>query len=178
MNKTHNIDIRRITVTALMAALIFVLTAVPRIPVPATGGYVHLGDAGITFAAYAFGPLVAMFAGGAGTALADLLGFPQWAVFSLIVHGLQGWVMGSIVRRKLNLLTIVLSVAAGTLIVIVGYFGAGVILMGVGVATSELLPNTIQGLSGGLVGIPLYIAVRAAYPPLTRYEERERSDNS
>jgi uncharacterized membrane protein len=154
---------------ALMGALIFVLTAIPRIPVPATGGYVHLGDAGITFAAYAFGPWVAAFAGGMGTAMADMLGFPQWALFSLVVHGLQGFVMGSIVKKAVNAVTIVFSVVVGAAIVVGGYFIAGTILEGAGVATLELIPNTIQGLSGGLIGMPLYLAVRKAYPPLGQY---------
>ena len=132
------INIRRITLTALMAALIFVLTTVPRIPVPATGGYVHLGDAGIAFAAAAFGPWVAMAAGGLGTALADLLGFPQWAIFSLLVHGLQGLAMGWILHKGLNwaraLITAIVSIA----IVVGGYFLAGVILQGAALAALEM----------------------------------------
>ena len=166
---SDSVDIRKMSLIALMGALVFVLTAIPRIPVPATGGYVHLGDAGITFAAYAFGPWVAMFAGGMGTAMADMLGFPQWALFSLIVHGSQGFVMGMIVKRAVNVWTVALSVAAGAAIVVGGYFIAGTILQGAGVATLELIPNTIQGLSGGIIGIPLYLAVRKAYPPLERF---------
>jgi uncharacterized membrane protein len=166
--ETSPVDIRRITMTALMAALIFVLTAVPRIPVPATGGYVHLGDAGIAFAAYAFGPGVAAVAGGVGTALADLLGFPQWAIFSLLVHGIQGLAMGAIVQKQVDLTRAILAIAVGTGIVVAGYFVAGVILEGAAVAAFELLPNALQGLSGGLLGTPLYLAARAAYPPLKR----------
>jgi uncharacterized membrane protein len=166
---SNSVDIRRMALIALMGALIFVLTAIPRIPVPATGGYVHLGDAGITFAAYAFGPWVALFAGGMGTAMADMLGFPQWALFSLLVHGLQGFLMGMIVKKAVNVWTVVLSVVAGAAIVVGGYFVAGTILQGAAVATLELIPNTIQGLSGGIIGIPLYLAVRKAYPPLERF---------
>jgi uncharacterized membrane protein len=160
------VPIRNIALTALMGALIFVLTAVPRIPVPATGGYIHLGDVGVTFAACAFGPWVGMTAGGLGTALADLLGFPQWAVFSLVVHGLQGLAVGWILSRKVNWVTAVEATVAGTLIVVAGYYLAGTILEGPAVAALEVLPNTIQGLSGGLLGLPLFIAVRKAYPPL------------
>lgn len=167
---SDSVDIRRMALIALMGALIFVLTAIPRIPVPATGGYVHLGDAGITFAAYAFGPWVAMFAGGIGTAMADMLGFPQWALFSLLVHGLQGFVMGMIVKKAVNVWTVILSVIAGAAIVVGGYFIAGTILEGAAVATLELIPNTIQGLSGGLIGMPLYLAVRKAYPPLEQFK--------
>ncbi len=163
---------RRITLTALMAALIFVLTTLPRVPIPATGGYVHLGDAGVTFAACAFGPWVAMAAGGLGTALADLLGFPQWAVFSLIVHGLQGLAVGLILRRGLNVVSGVAATLAGTAIVVGGYFVAGVILVGPGAAAVEMLPNTLQALSGSVIGIPLYWAVQRAYPPLDRYSDR------
>jgi len=166
------INIRRITLTALMAALIFVLTTVPRIPVPATGGYVHLGDAGIAFAAAAFGPWVAMAAGGLGTALADLLGFPQWAIFSLIVHGLQGLAMGWILRKGLNWARALIAAGASIAIVVGGYFLAGVILQGAALAALEIVPNAIQALSGSVIGLPLTWAVRRAYPPLENYRDR------
>lgn len=171
MSRNADVDIRRMTLIALMGALIFVLTALARIPVPATGGYVHLGDAAITFTAYAFGPWVALFAGGMGTAMADMLGYPQWAIFSLLIHGAQGAAMGWIVRKRITVMTITLSVVVGAAIIVAGYFIAGAFLVGVGAATLELFPNTLQGISGGLIGVPLYLAVRRAYPPL---ESRSR----
>jgi uncharacterized membrane protein len=166
------VDIRRITLTALMAALIFVLTTVPRIPVPATGGYVHLGDAGVAFAAAAFGPWVAMASGGLGTAMADLIGFPQWAVFSLIVHGAQGLLMGLLFRRGLNWVTVLLATLVSIATVVLGYFLAGVVLEGAAAAAVEIIPNTLQALSGSIVGLPLYWAVLKAYPPVERYSDR------
>ncbi len=166
---SRGVPIRDIALTALMAALIFVLTAVPRIPVPATGGYIHLGDTGVAFAACAFGPWVGMVAGGLGTALADLLGYPQWAVFSLVIHGAQGLVVGWILGRKVNWVTSVQATLAGAILVVGGYYVAGAILQGAAVATLEILPNTIQGLSGGLLGLPFFLAVRKAYPPLETF---------
>ncbi len=166
------INIRRMTLTALMAALIFVLTTVPRLPVPATGGYIHLGDAGVTFAACAFGPWVAMAAGGLGTALADLMGFPQWAIFSLVVHGLQGWALGLVFRKGLSWFTAVVATVMSIAIVVTGYFLAGALLESTAVAILEIIPNTIQALSASLIGIPLYWAVRRAYPALESYSER------
>ncbi len=163
---SRDVNIGRMALIALMGALIFVLTALVRIPVPATGGYVHLGDAAITFAAYAFGPWVAMVAGGMGTAMADMLGYPQWAPFSLVIHGVQGLAMGWMVRRRINTLKVLLSLVIGAGIVVAGYFAAGTLLVGVGAASLEVIPNTLQGLSGGLIGVPLYLAVRRAYPPL------------
>lgn len=163
---SRDVDIGRMTLIALMGALIFVLTALVRIPVPATGGYVHLGDAAITFTACAFGPWVAMIAGGMGTAMADMLGYPQWAPFSLLIHGAQGLAMGWLLRKRINVVTVLLSVVIGAGIVVAGYFAAGAFMVGVGAASLEVIPNTLQGLSGGLIGIPLYLAVRRAYPPL------------
>jgi uncharacterized membrane protein len=171
MMTDRSINIRKITLIALMAAMVFVLTVVPRIPIPATGGYIHLGDAGITFAACAFGPGVAMAAGGLGTALADLMGYPQWAVFSLIVHGLQGFVVGLVLRRKLTVVNSILSAVFSILIVVGGYFISGAILESPAVAVVEILPNTLQAFSGSLVGIPLFLAVRRAYPPITRFAD-------
>ncbi len=170
----RGMDIRRITLTALMGALIFVLTAVPRIPTP-IGGYVHLGDVGITFAALAFGPWVAMIAGGLGTALADVAGgYAQFALPSLLTHGVQGLLMGLIVRRQLNNVTYTLAIIVGALTVVAGYFLAGIALYGLAAALTELIPNLVQGLVGGIVGVPLYLAVRRAYPPLAHYYPREQ----
>lgn len=170
MNKT--LDIRRITLTALMAALIFVLTRLVQIATPARG-YIHLGDTGVFFAALAFGPWVGGVAGGLGTALADLTsGYAQWAVFSLLIHGLQGWAVGMLVRDGRSAARLGLAVVASLLIVVGGYFIAGALLMGMAAAAVELLPNAIQALSGGLLGIPLYLAVARAYPPLTHYTRR------
>ncbi len=168
----RTIDIRRMTVTALMAALIFVLTRLVQIPTPARG-YIHLGDAGVVFAALAFGPWVGAVAGGLGTALADLTSpYAQWAIFSLVIHGVQGWAVGMFVRRQRTPLTLTLAVIASLVIVAGGYFAAGALLMGVGVALTEVVPNVIQALSGGLIGVPLFAAVGSAYPPLWRYRNR------
>jgi len=169
---TQPIDIRKITLTALMGALIFVLTRSVQIATP-TQGYIHLGDAGVMFAALAFGPGVAGVAGGVGTALADITsGYAQWALFSLLIHGFQGVLIGWLARRPLTLARTSLIVVVSAVVVIVGYFWAGTLMLGMGVATTELLANTIQGISGGLIGLPLYLAVRRAYPPLNRYKEQ------
>ncbi|MCD4738729.1 MAG: ECF transporter S component [Anaerolineae bacterium] len=168
---SKNIDIRRITLTSLMSALIFVLTRT-QLAVTPTGGYIHLGDAGIIFASLAFGPWVGMVAGGLGTALADVTsGYAQWAIFSLLVHGAQGWAVGQLFNEQRGLLSTVLVSAVSLAIVVGGYFVAGTILEGSAIALGSLLPNTLQALGGSLLGIPLYFAVQRAYPPLRRYRQ-------
>ena len=69
---------------AVLIALVAVFTLLPRVPVPATGGYANLSSVAITFTGLVFGPFVGAIAGGVGTAIADLLGgFLPFAPLSL-----------------------------------------------------------------------------------------------
>ena len=89
----------RISLIAIMTAVVAVFTLVVRIPSP-IGGYISLCDAAVSFVAYAFGPVSGLIAGGLGAAFADLIGgYPQWAVISFIVHGLEAFLMGLIVKK-------------------------------------------------------------------------------
>lgn len=161
-------DPRKLAVTAVMTALVFVLTSMVRVPTPARG-YIHLGDAAIFFSAFAFGPWIGAVSGGLGTALADMMGgYPQWAVFSFLIHGAQGWVVGWLSGRWQGVGGLVLSALVGGVIVVLGYLGAGILLSGLGAAVGELPLNVIQVTAGAVVGIPLYIAVGKAYPPIVR----------
>lgn len=78
--------VKRITATAVMAALTTLMTAyIFHIPVGVNGGYVHLGDTMIYLAA-AFLPLpYACVAGAIGGGLADLLTAPVWAPATIII---------------------------------------------------------------------------------------------
>ena len=203
------LDPRLLAITAVMTAIVFVLTRVIQIPTPAKG-YIHLGDAGVFFGAFAFGPFAGAIAGGLGTALADAAGgYPQWAIFSFLIHGLQGLVVGWLYRkwpmawgpmssadasgdypqwailsslnndlldrvvgwlyRRWPMLRGLISWAiVGSVIVVVGYLFAGMILSGVAAALAEVPLNIIQVAAGAVVAVPLFVAVRQAYPPITR----------
>jgi uncharacterized membrane protein len=159
---------RMVALTAIMAAVVLVLTYLIRVPTPARG-YAHLGDTGVFFAGFALGPWVGAAAGGLGTALADILGgYPQWAVFSLLIHGFEGWMAGWLVRRVAGLAGLILAAVVGGVIVVGGYFLAGLILVGVGGAVAEIVPNILQVGIGAVLAVPLFVAVRQAYPPITR----------
>jgi len=159
---------RVVALTAIMIAIVLVLTSLIKVPTPARG-YAHLGDTGVFFSAFALGPWMGAAAGGLGTALADIVGgYPQWAVFSLLIHGLQGWAAGWLVRRVAGLAGLILAAVVGGVIVVAGYFLAGIILSGTGAAVGEIVPNILQVSIGAVLAIPLFIAVRQAYPPITR----------
>ena len=166
-------DPRTLAVTAVMTAIVFVLTRMIQVPTPAKG-YIHLGDAGIFFSAFAFGPWVGAVAGGLGTGLADITsGYPQWAIFSLLIHGLQGWIVGWASERWPGVTGLILSTVVGGVIVVVGYLGAGMLLSGVGAALGELPLNVLQVAVGAAIGASLFALVRQAYPPIAHLGRRQ-----
>ena len=164
-------DPRTLAVTAVMTAIVFATTMIQLTLTP-DGGYIHLGEAGILFSAFAFGPWVGAVVGGLGTALADLtLGFPQWAVFSLIIHGAQGWVAGWVSERWPGLGGLILAAILGGFIVVLGYLPAGMLLEG-NLALAAVPFNVLQVFIGGVVSISLYYLVRRAYPPIVQLRRR------
>ncbi len=171
---------RMIAVTGVMLAVVFVMTRSITISI-GPGGFVHMGDIAIFVTAFLFGPIVALIAGGLGTALADVsLGYGAWAPGTLVVHGLQGFVAGMIAWRG-DIRRMVIASIAGGVILVVGYFLYMLIFIPAGlldgeagktafaVALAAVWPNTFQVGVGAVVGIPLALAVRSAYPPILRW---------
>ena len=161
-------DPRLLAVAAVMTAVTFVLTRVVQVPTPVVG-YIHLGDVGVFFSAFAFGPWVGAVAGGLGTALADLTsGYAQWAPFSLLIHGAQGLFVGWASARWQGVRGLLIAAVVGGAIVVAGYLLAGILLQGFGAALTEVPLNIIQVAAGAIVSVPLFAAVRQAYPPIVR----------
>lgn len=163
---------RSVAVTAVMVAMVTVATGfLPRVPIPATGGYVHLGDIFVFFAAFTFGPWVGAVAGGIGCSLADLLtGYAVWAPLTLIAHGVEGLVAGYLGKGR-QFTGLALAWLAGA-ICLVGLYFLGELLPlygGLAGALREVVPNIFQALAGGIVSIPLVLLVRKAYPPIEHF---------
>lgn len=82
--KQSGFTARELCVTAVMTALVFLATFVPKIPIPL--GYAHLGDAVIFLLAILLPRREALFAAAVGSALSDVLGgFLLWAVPTLVI---------------------------------------------------------------------------------------------
>jgi uncharacterized membrane protein len=145
-----------------MAALVTVATMLVQIPNPPTRGYINFGDALIFVSALIFGRTIGGFAGGVGSALADiLLGYSYFAPFTLVIKGVEGWLAGFIGNGK-SWLRDVLGIVAGGAEMIVGYFLAETFALGYGplAALTEVPGNVSQILVGGLVGVIVALAVR------------------
>jgi len=166
----NKFSVATLAVTAVMIAVVAVLTFAVQIPIPATGGYIHFGDVGVFFAAFAFGPVVGAIVGGVGCAIADILsGYASWAPLTLVAHGLQGLLAGYVGYKK-GVGGMIVAWAIGAVVLIAVYFLGEWFIYGLRFAgaMAEVGPNFIQMIVGGVLGIPLVLAIRKAYPPVDR----------
>lgn len=142
--------IKRLVLAALFTALTVVATMVIRIPAPLVG-YANLGDTMVLLSAWVLGPVWGMAAGGIGSMIADLLGYPPYAVATLVIKALMALVAGGIFRamgRKGHRLAarLVGALAAETVMVL-GYFAFEGVFLGLGWSAALNIPvNLVQGV--------------------------------
>ena len=85
----ERLSTKKLVMCALFAALACVATMSIRIPTPATGGYIHPGDAVVILCGIFMGPAEAFLAAGIGSCMADLLGgYFIYVPITFIIKGL------------------------------------------------------------------------------------------
>ncbi|WP_457742877.1 ECF transporter S component [Thermococcus sp.] len=152
-------------VTLFSVALVLLATAVIRKPVPQTGDYLNLGDTMIMFAAMVFGPAIGAFAGGVGSAIADLaLGYSSWAPVTLLVKGLEGFIIGYASRKLEGTSGMTVAAVLGGTAMVVGYFLFEYKVFGLSSAYNELQGNIVQAVTGVIVGTGLTNLVKKKFP--------------
>jgi len=154
----------QLSLMAIMSALVTVGTLIVRIPNP-MGGYFNVGDVMIFVAALTFNPLIGGVAGGLGSAIADIIGFPLFAIPTLVIKGLEG-LLASLITNKKNVFRDILAVVAAGAEMVIGYFLVELYLWGIGGALAEVPANIAQVTIGGLVGIPIALVLRRRLPEI------------
>ena len=147
---------KTLCVKAMLCALVCVATIAIQVPVPATSGYIHLGDSIILLAGIMFGPMFGLTAGGIGSALADIFtGYGYWAPFTLIIKGLMGYAAGKIAfdgSDKAFGANKFLGAAVAEIIMIAGYLIGGTILKGSFLVSLTSVPsNAVQAVGGAIL---------------------------
>ena len=141
--------IHLLTITALFAAAIAVMTAyLLHIPIP-TGGYIHLGDALIYLAACLLPVPYAAAAAAIGAGLADLLTAPMWVLPTLVIKAVIVLFFTNKGERLLCRRNLAAVVAAG-LFSPAAYALAGCAMTGTMAAfVPQFLGTLVQGIGSG-----------------------------
>lgn len=158
---------RTVSITAVGIAIVTLFVTLIRIPVPATGGFWHLGVMAETFVAVAFGPVIGSVAAGLGAALADTLGgFATFAPLTLVAHGSTGLIVGWLGWRR-GWSGMLLGWVLGGLTQVALYFVGEATIYGFGMAGAAAeLPGNLVQVGLGVFGLVLFQQVRKAYPEI------------
>ena len=141
---------KKLTRLAMLTALTTALSLLFVLPVPQTKGVVTLCEAGIyTTALLLGGPSGAILGSLSGGMIDFLSGYPEWALFSILIHGCQGYITGRFRHYPL------LALCLGSVTMILGYAAATTIMFGFGAGIASILSNSLQNVFGILVAFPL-----------------------
>ncbi|MHA2058288.1 MAG: ECF transporter S component [Candidatus Thorarchaeota archaeon] len=156
-----------IALLAIMTALATIMTLIIQVPYPGTSGYFNFGDTMVMLGGLLLGPLGGFFAGGVGSALADLIsGYTFYVPITLIAKGLEGMavgffsfkVKGHVRWSKWD----IVGVLIGAFFMLTGYFVAQAIFFGLPFAIGELVAvNLPQIAIGGAVALIIGPSIRS-----------------
>lgn len=162
--------VQSLVMAAMFTALIYVSTCFIQIPNPASGGYVHPGDALCLLAAWLLPLPYGILASATGTMLADLLsGYSHYALPSFIIKAIVPTVAGLLLRAlwnkkttvKATLLPCLLSGVVGEIFMVGGYFFLNAVIWGNGWSAAVSIPtDSIQALFGIVVATALFCPLK------------------
>ncbi|MFX0082245.1 MAG: ECF transporter S component [Candidatus Hodarchaeota archaeon] len=156
-----------LSMIAIFTALSFVITFWIQIPIPATGGYINIGDTAVMFTALLFGPIIGGIAGGVGPMLADIFSgaYIIYAPATLVIKGIEGFLIGLIANPKeceVRISTVdMVGVLTGGFLIPVGYFIYEAFILGLGTsAFAEIPGNCFQFIFAAAASLLLTAASR------------------
>lgn len=151
---------RTIAMLGMLIALNVVISIFFHIPIPMTHGYINLCDAGIFIAALIFGWRGGAIVGGASGLLLDLLlGYPQYMFFSLLVHGLEGWLAGYLGAGKTQGRQVA-AIGTAVVIMVAGYFISDSLMYTMATGLVGVPTNLVQAVVGGVLAFPIVAGIR------------------
>lgn len=162
INQNH---LLKLVTASVFAALICVATMVISIPIPATNGYINLGDCVILLGAVILGPAYGAVAAGLGSMLSDLLlGYAYYAPGTLVIKALTALCAAMLFRaanKKIKLPFLPAAIAAEC-VMTAGYFLYESTVLGYGLAAAAAIPsNLIQAGAAVLLDSILFRILRA-----------------
>lgn len=143
-----NSKIAKYVLAAVVAAMVFVGTLVVQIAIPATGGYINIGDAIIIIGAWLIGGAYGGVAAAVGAGLVDIMSYPVYAPGTIIIKFLMAIAAYLVIRAfrntRFNYVGIVLGAIVSEVIMVLGYLFYEAVILGLGKAA-------IVGIGGNLI---------------------------
>jgi len=143
-----NYNTKKLTTTALMAAVVFVATMVIKIPIGQ--GYLNFGDAAVFLSGLLLGPGYAFAAAAVGSSLADMIGYPIYIPATFLLKGLMAFIASKGKDKSNKIKTI--NMITGGLIMVLGYYlYEAFILYGNIISPLSYIPFNILQFSVGII---------------------------
>lgn len=160
---------KNIAIFGLFIALVYVATSI-NIPGPTPGSLFHLGNIMAFTIAMVWGKKAGAFSAAFGMGLFDLLSpYAIWAPFTFVIRFAMGYVLGSLANKNDNSklkrsFYLILALILSTIIMIVGYYIAEVVLYHNMITPLEsVFANLMQCVVGTIGAIPLSAALKAGF---------------
>lgn len=158
-------QIYKLVLTALLAALAYVMTRV--VQLPTVGGYTNLGDSMCLLAGLVLGPWYGFAAAGVGSALVDLLsGYAHYVPGTFVIKGLVALLAALMVRpmlkkgEKIPFWRLAVCELPSEAVMVAGYFAYKATILGKGLAAAASIPNNlVQAAVGIVLSVLLYTAL-------------------
>ncbi|MBQ8177937.1 MAG: ECF transporter S component [Clostridia bacterium] len=157
----RNSNVKRITITALFTAVIFITTSFIKFPI--AFGYVHLGDVFIMLASFMLPPFYAVIAAAIGSMFADLLaGFVIYMPITFFAKGVMALIVSVIFYKKNTLPRFLLGALVSSVVMVLSYFVFEGFVYGWAPAIANLPMQFIQPAVAIIVGGIMIFALKKA----------------
>ena len=159
-NKKAQFTTKWIAYTAMLTALVVATNFIPAIPLGP--GKIYWVDGVVLIAAFLMDPLSAFIAGGVGSFIYDIFWSPAMMIPSLVIHGLQGAIVSTLVHyvfpKKGEPLWAGIAAVIAAVEVIFGYFIYRCITSGAPYAWTKFPLNILQEVIGIAIGMVICYA--------------------
>jgi uncharacterized membrane protein len=155
--------IKRITMTAMFAALICILTYFVKIPT--LNGYINIGDCLILLIGVLLPPVYSFFASAIGSALADVFsGYMIYAPITFLIKGsmsvISYFIYNVLKKKSNNFASLLISFIIAELFMVVGYYIFEGFIYGFIASLANILFNLSQGIVSLIIALLLHKIIK------------------
>lgn len=151
---------KKLIICSLFTALTFIATWIIKVPIPATGGFINVGDSMVIICGIFLGPIYGGFAAAVGSALVDMVsGYMAWTIATFIIKGLMAIFSSLLFKalyKKIKIYSVIICGIAAEIVMTLGYFIYESFLFNLLTAAAGIPLSLIQSIFGLILSIFLF----------------------